>query len=298
MEKTQEGLIFNIQKFSVNDGGGIRTIVFLNGCPLRCQWCANPESQQLTPQLMYRENLCISCGTCAKGCAAGVFSADGLHRERCVRCGSCEKNCPTGALQFSSHRRKLADVEREILKDRVFYEQSGGGVTLSGGEALVQHAFAAALLRRMQQAGIHTAIETTAYADWAHMQSVLAHTDLVLCDLKHMDAQKHLQFTGVSNERILENIVHTCMLGKPVILRIPLIVGVNCDEENLRRTAAFAAEHGAKEVHLLPYHRLGEVKYRRLGRTYLFDGRTPDEAELHWAASLIEGYGLPVQIGG
>ena len=189
-------------------------------------------------------------------------------------------------------------MEREILKDRVFYEQSGGGVTLSGGEALVQHAFAAALLRRMQQAGIHTAIETTAYADWAHMQNVLAHTDLVLCDLKHMDAQKHLQFTGVSNERILENIVHTCMLGKPVILRIPLIVGVNCDEENLRRTAAFAAEHGAKEVHLLPYHRLGEVKYRRLGRTYLFDGRTPDEAELHWAASLIEGYGLPVQIGG
>ncbi|MDL2252470.1 glycyl-radical enzyme activating protein [Ruminococcaceae bacterium OttesenSCG-928-I18] len=292
------GLVFDIQRYSVNDGHGIRTNIFLQGCPLRCLWCANPESQPLGPVLMVTASKCIGCGGCAKVCSSGAQQKRPVGRALCTACRRCEKFCPTGALRFSSREMSAEEVLAEAEKDRPFYEESGGGITLSGGEPLAQWEFAAEVLAGAQQRGIHTAIETTGLAPFAHLQPVLAHTDLVLYDIKHMDSEKHRQFTGVPNERILENARRLPETGAEFILRVPLIVGVNCDEENLRQTAAFAAEIGAKELHLLPYHRMGEPKYEKIGLSYAFDGATPDGDALRRAGEIMEEKGIRVHIGG
>ncbi len=294
----QSGLVFNIQKFSINDGSGIRTLVFLQGCPLKCVWCSNPESQSFTPIIMQNADKCMGCGTCLKQCSTGALSPHGIDRGLCNACALCERYCPTGAISLSSHTKTVSDVMREIVKDRVFYECSGGGVTLSGGEPLMQWRFAEAILRECKQSDINTAIETTCYAPQEHLDAVLQYTDTVLCDIKCMDSKKHLYYTGVSNERILSNIAHLGNTNKRFIVRVPFITEVNASEDNIRATAEFSARHGAAALHLLPYHRLGEPKYARLGREVSFVGTRPDDDTVDAAINIARSYGLKVSVGG
>lgn len=297
-EEQIKGKVFNIQKYSIHDGLGIRTNVFLKGCPLRCQWCSNPESQSLLSSILITESKCIGCGKCAQVCYAGVMKNRPINRKLCIRCGLCEKYCPTGAVTLAGHEMTLSEVMSEIKKDSVFYHTSDGGVTLSGGEPLVQWQFSTMLLEECKKNGISTAIETTGYAKWEHMRSVLQYTDMVLLDIKSMDSNKHRYFTGVSNENILENAVRMGEMKIPYIVRIPFISGVNSDEDNIRKTAVFAKKNHAKEIHLLPYHTLGEVKYKKLGMSYKFQGKAPDEKETQKAITIIKSMELPVSIGG
>lgn len=278
------GTIYNIQRFSLHDGPGIRTTVFLKGCPLRCAWCHNPESQGAKPQLSFFAQRCLGCGACGVVCAVHALG-DG-HRvdyAACRACGMCVDRCASGALEILGREAATPEILQEVLKDEVFYRTSGGGVTLSGGEPLMQADFAAAVLRAAREAGIHTAVETCGHAPWPAVEKLLPWTNLFLYDVKQMDSDLHRQYTGVDNRLILANLEKLCRLGANVVVRTPVIPGYNDGAENFLALAAFlhALSHPVP-VEILPYNDLAGSKYPRLGMTYApgdrseRDGNAPD----------------------
>jgi pyruvate formate lyase activating enzyme len=298
------GIVFDIMRFSTHDGPGIRTTVFLKGCPLSCAWCHNPESQRLHPEVMLRPNLCIACLACVAECPQGAIAVvDGVvttDRSRCMVCGTCAAICPSEARAVVGREMTAREVLAQIEKDSPFYEESGGGVTFSGGDPLAQVAFLKTLLRECKRREIHTAVETAGYAPWQAFERIRSDVDLFLFDLKVIDPQIHRQVTGVANAVILSNLRRLAGAGQALIVRVPLIPGINDGESALRELGEFAAAlPGCLRVDLLPYHRAGEEKYHRLGRPYLLEGlASPDEAQVNAAAQVLKEFGLIVHVGG
>ena len=300
---SETGDIFDIQRFSVNDGPGIRTIVFLKSCPLECQWCSNPESRHSSPELLYTLSRCLASGECVSVCPQSALTITGtgivIDRTRCDGCGDCVAVCPSGALRLAGRRVTIEQVLDEVLRDRIFYEHSGGGMTLSGGEPLAQPGFARALLRRARALGIHTAVETSGSAGADAVRRVLSETDLILYDIKQIDPQKHRAGTGKSNRSILRNARIAAGVGVPMVIRVPVIPGFNDTPGEIMAIGEFAKELRVSELHLLPYHRYGVSKYAALGRPYpLADAVSPTEMAVRALRAALEALGLNVKIGG
>ena len=251
--------IFDIQRNSYVDGPGIRTTVFFKGCNLRCAWCHNPESQSPKPQMMFYKNKCTGCGKCREKCPNAL--------EKCELCGKCTVYCPHDAREICGKEYTVDEVMREIVKDKAFYETSGGGVTFSGGECMLQMDFLEAILKECKRNGIHTAVDTAGHVSFVCFERILPHTDLFLYDIKCYDSEKHKKYTGTSNELILSNLKRLLQSGKAIWIRIPIIPDVNDNEEELLTIKAFLSSYGCPEkVELLPYHDMGEHKYAALGK--------------------------------
>lgn len=268
------GLVFDIKRYSINDGPGIRTTIFLKGCPLSCVWCHNPEGISRRPQLLYTANRCIGCGTCAAVCPVGaIVSASAgkviIDRNLCKLCGDCCEECPGNALEISGIDYTVEEIMKEVEKERVFMENSGGGVTFCGGEPLMQPEFLVSLLESCRERGIHTAVDTSLYAPSSMVEKVAEKCDLFLVDLKLMDKEKHILYCGVPNDLILENLRLLSKLGKMLIIRIPLIEGVNSDERNMEESVSFLKSLGnVIDVEILSYHDIGAGKHAKLGTHY------------------------------
>jgi len=301
-----QGIVFDIQTYSLHDGPGIRTTVFLKGCPLSCIWCQNPESQRHQPEPMLYLERCTGCGQCISACPnQAIQLVDGkshTNRNLCVGCGKCADICPNEARTLAGRILSAEEVFLELKKDDIFYKRSGGGVTLSGGEPLAQAEFSTAILSLCKQAGMHTAIETSGMARWDIFKQVLEHVDLILYDLKHMDSPSHQRCTGVPNNLILENVKRIRKeYSIPIVARIPIIPGYNVDLKNIEATASFiSGELGLDtKVHILAYHRLGEAKHKRLERENSeIDIPPPSAQQMAALQKVIEAFGLTVSIGG
>jgi pyruvate formate lyase activating enzyme len=271
------GTVFNIQKFSLNDGLGIRTVIFFKGCPLRCKWCANPESQSRNIQVLRDPEKCLHCGTCVRVCPQKAVVEQGSREPvfsltGCSGCGICVGQCPGKALSLEGEERTIESVAAECMQDIDFYEESGGGITLSGGEALMQPRFAIELLKTFQSKGVHTAMETTGFASPDQFDEVCRYLDLLLFDIKHWDEQAHIEGTGVSNRLPLRNMKNAIASGMSVLPRLPVIPGYNDALSDAKGFAERLHEAGAEEVQLLPFHQFGENKYRMLGEIYPYAG--------------------------
>lgn len=298
-------VIFDIQRFSVHDGPGIRTLVFFKGCPLRCQWCSNPESYTREPQVAFFNDRCIGCLRCVAACEQGaVRASDGgrveYDRQRCKECGACVDTCYTNARVLLGREMTVEEILAEVLKDATFYRRSGGGVTLGGGEVTMWPTSARKLLAACKVEGMHTAIETCGYAPWSNMEGLLDYLDLILFDVKHLDPEVHERYTGVNNHLILENLKRLAQESAPLVIRVPVIPGVNNAPESIRDIAAYVRDRGpAFKVVLLPYHRLGEEKYARLGLSYpLAPLQPPGGEEMEALAAVVRSEGLDCRVGG
>jgi pyruvate formate lyase activating enzyme len=301
-----KALIFDIERFAVHDGPGIRTLIFFKGCPLRCLWCCNPESQAGIIEILYSKQKCILCGKCKIVCPADAIEFSPsmgytINREKClVGCSLCAQSCPSTAKEVCGRYVTIEEVMNEIKRDSVFYRE-GGGVTLSGGEPLIQVAFAKKLLSMCKNIGIHTAIETSGHIPWENFDAILPYTDLFYYDLKIMDRKMHKKYTGVSNEIILENLRELSKRSTKIIVRIPLIPTINDSSENFRAIGAFIAPLKAsiQEIQVLPYHSLGAPKYEKLGRKYELENiQPPDLESLERCSSILRQYGIKTRIGG
>lgn len=277
---SQQGIVFNIQRFTIHDGPGLRTELFLKGCPMRCQWCSNPESWVPHIQVGVYKTKCIShkkCGACEEVCPhAGTLQfvrgkLAAIDRSQCTDCLACYNECPSDALKQWGKSMSVEECMKEIRKDQGYYERSGGGVTVSGGEPLMQSSFVAELFQACKQEGIQTCCESTFYTDWEEIEKILPYTDILISDIKHMDTQVHQHYTGAPNEKILDNLKRLAAQGREIILRLPVIPGVNDDQKNIEATADFILhEMGGKirTLQLLSFMRLGEEKYASLGIPY------------------------------
>jgi pyruvate formate lyase activating enzyme len=317
LEKQLTGKVYDIQGFSVQDGPGIRTTVFLKGCPLRCPWCHSPESQQFHAQLSWMEMKCVGideCGKCPEACSKGaiypgkvkkhpVTQEDIRHihidRTICDNCGDCADVCHHKALYICGTDYTVEELVERLSKDIPFYEESGGGVTVSGGEPLSQPEFTMQLLKSLKEHGIHTALDTTGYAQYKFIEQVLPYTELFLYDLKHMDSEQHKIVIGVNNKLILENAQKIATAGGNMQIRIPVIPNFNDSEENIGETGEFCKSLGEAVtlIQLLPYHNLGVMKYQRIddGKKVL-EAPLPSDKKIQALKKILEDMGLPVTV--
>ena len=300
-------LIFDIKRYAIHDGPGIRTTLFLKGCPLRCVWCHNPESWSSQPQKLYKKSKCIGCGSCVAACPqeAIELTPDGIvpTENPCLQCGRCTEECPATALEMSGRAWPMDELMAEVEKERGVMEDSGGGVTLCGGEPLMDPDYALQLLRELGRRGFHRTVDTTLFVHPDIVAAVAKECELFLVDLKTMDSEVHRKFTGVPNERILENIRLLSGLGARFFIRIPLIREVNAGRDNLEASARFLAALPVppEEVDLLPYHDIGRGKHERMWSVYNplgYEFTTPTKEEQEAAAELFRSYGLKTRIGG
>jgi len=297
--------VFDIQKFSVHDGPGIRTLIFLKGCPLRCLWCSNPEGQLTEKELVYLEEKCVHCFRCLEACPNGAIhireNRPVIEKEKCTLCGSCVKACYSEALKLYGIDMDREQVMEEIRKDALFYKNSGGGVTFGGGEPLLWADFIAGLEEQCKKEGFHTAVETCGAVPWSTIKTVIPTTDLFLYDLKHMDPEKHEEICGQSNDIILENLKTLSReRAANVIVRIPIIPGYTDDEWNIKEIARFVSGlETVKTVHILPYFKYHLKKYEWLKKEYLLEGvEPPSDGKMDEIKTLIEKQNLRVHIGG
>ncbi|MEW6143170.1 MAG: glycyl-radical enzyme activating protein [Chloroflexota bacterium] len=297
-----KGWVFDIQRYSIHDGPGIRTTVFFKGCPLRCLWCDNPESQKPVPEILFFESLCQRCYRCVQVCLTGATSVgkDGaiqIDRSKCTGCGKCAEQCLNEARVLSGKQMTAAEVVEVVKKDTLFYANSRGGVTASGGEPFYQPEFLKEIFRLCRELGIHTAVETSGHAKWRVIEGALPYIDLFLYDVKHLDTAKHYELTGVDNSLVLENLRKVVAAGKRVILRVPLIPGCNDQPEELEALAGLAKELGIKRLDVMAYHRLGEKKYERLGRSYQLENVAQyREDEVGVMLGVLKNQGLDVRL--
>ncbi len=293
-----KGRILQLQNYSVNDGDGVRTIVFFAGCPLRCRWCANPEGYTGQNNILYISSRCICCGRCAAACpeGVGIDLNDPAERAKCTGCGACVDACLENARKNTVTEMTVGEVIKKLETQMLFFRNSGGGVTYSGGECTSQPEFLAELVSEAYDMGLNQAMETSGYFELTELQPTLDRIDLLFMDIKHMDPEKHLHFTGVSNERILANIAALGQSREGIVIRVPTIMGINGDDGNIRATARFVKRHlRDPRMELLPYHSYGEDKYRQLGMTYEADlFRTPTADELSRLNAIIEDEGVRV----
>ncbi len=301
-----KGQVFNIQRYSTSDGPGIRTTVFLQGCPLKCLWCANPESQPYFSEgqqlMMFFDNSCVQCGRCVEACPTGatIMNDDDeieIDRTKCTNCGACVKACLSDARIMSGDWMTPDEVMAVVEKDIPYYNKSGGGVTFSGGECLTQPDFLAAVMEKCYNRGLHICIDTTGYVSWDVLEKIAPKADLFLLDIKHLDDEKHIEYTGVSNKLILENAAKLKQMGKKIIIRVPLIPNHNNSESNMKALGRFMKLWGLDRVDLLPYHKLGLSKYRATGMAYPLEG-TPEltKEEVNHCADILKEFGLNVQL--
>jgi len=301
-----EAMIFDIQKFSVHDGPGIRTLIFMKGCRLTCCWCSNPESHSRLPELVSYGERCIRSNRCLEVCPTHAISVKDnrlvLDKSLCNLCGKCAEACYAGAWKMFGRVVDVDYIMKEIEKDALCYRNSGGGVTFGGGEPLLYPDFISAVVSRCQSEGINVAIETCGYVPWKNLERVLDKVDLVMFDIKHMDPEIHKQLCGQPNELILRNLKRLSKRDDiEVVVRVPIIPGLNDAEDNINNTARFVASLNdtIKRVEILPYHKFGENKYERLGRKYALKGlKIPSDEHMQDIKRTMEGYGLNIQIGG
>ncbi len=299
--KPQHGLVFDIRRYAIHDGPGIRTAVFFKGCPLACRWCHNPEGQASGPELIFRPGRCILCNDCLDACPNNVISRyrDEIRIDRslCKVSGNCALACPAEALEVVGHEMTIEQVLAEIERDRTFYEQSGGGATFTGGEPLAQPRFLLELLTTCRDRGIPTAVDTSGYAPWSVLDEIRPLVNLFLYDLKLMDETRHIEWTGVSNQVILSNLRQLSELEQEVLVRTPIIPGINDDVENLQAMGKFLAGLATvPPVQLLAYHNIAEAKYAGLGMDYELGGIHPSNREhLDEVAGYLRAFGLQVK---
>lgn len=296
----RKGTIFDIKRFAIHDGPGIRTTVFFKGCPLKCWACHNPEGQAVERELIFRQNRCNGCRDCLEVCEQDALSIDGetlrIRRDRCIVCGTCATTCLAEALEVVGKEVTAAEVMETVERDVVLYDESGGGVTFSGGEPMEQPEFLEALLDACEERRIHSTLDTCGHVDPDTLRRLSERVGLFLYDLKMMDGSRHEAFAGVSNDLILENLRWLSQEGRPIQVRCPLIPGVNDDEENARRMGKFLSSlKRPLPVEILPYHRAGMAKYNGLDRSYpLPDTRPPLETKIAGIARILSGFGIPV----
>jgi len=299
----EKGIIFDIQRFSINDGPGIRTLVFLKGCNLRCQWCSNPEGQRFKPDLFFQPEKCIGCQACIKVCPQKAIiikkSQIFFLRELCKNCGKCAEVCYAEARVMKGKEMRVDEVIKEIIKDNAFYTRSQGGVTLGGGEPLLQADFVESIFKRCKERGLNTAIETAGHVPWGNIEKAIPYTDLFLYDIKHMDPKVHKKYTGVDNQLILLNLKKLAKKTASIIVRTPVIPGFNNTEIEISDIAKYVAKLGIKELDFLPYHNYGKNKYNLLGRDYLFkNDKILNKKEVEKFKVVVLEQGLKVKIGG
>lgn len=299
------GLLFDIKRYAVHDGPGIRIVIFLKGCNLNCAWCHNPEGISAGQERMYAPTRCIHCGTCVEACPnhALTLTSEGIVTDTalCQMCGNCAEVCPTKAIELSGTRLTVEEIMAEIEKERIYFDQSGGGVTFSGGEPMLHSELLIQLLDECGKRGIHRAVDTAGFVSSDVLLQVAEHTDLFLYDLKLMDSERHRQWTGIPNDRILENLKILADNGTEIIIRIPLVGGVNEDEGNILETARFIAALPGKirTVNLLPYHKIAQNKYMKLGRDDEFLSlEEPGHESINRALAIFEEYGIEATVGG
>lgn len=318
MEKDLRGQVFDIQRYTLHDGPGIRTGVFLQGCPLRCLWCHSPESCSDTGELAWLQMLCVGvekCGECLKACRSGALATGEtiysklakediqlvrIDRGLCTTCGECAKVCSSKALYLTAKPMSVSDVIDIVMKDERYYRRTNGGVTISGGEPMLQAEFSGAILKECRGMGLHTALDTSGYAAWDAYEKIMKFVDLFLFDLKHMDSDTSLDIAGVRNEPILENLKKLADRGASIQIRVPVIPGYNDSERNLEETAGMCRSlgHSLKLVQLLPYHRLGIAKYERIGKHYALPSvEPPSNACMEDYKKYFESFGLTAQVG-
>lgn len=299
----QSAVIFNVQKYSVHDGPGIRTTVFFKGCPLKCAWCHNPESHSPKYELMFNVDRCVGCGKCASRCPEGAITiVDGksfIDKEKCKICHKCSDCCPNSAIEYVGEECTSNEIFSRVLKDQIFYDESGGGVTFSGGEPMMHVDCVAEVAQRCKDRGIHVAIETSGFAPWSSFEKIVDKVDLFLFDIKLVDNELHKQYVGADNHIILENIKKLSDLNKRIWIRMPMITGINDGEENLDLTMDFLKTIQFEHINLLPYHSIGKGKYTKLGREYKLQYiEQPSPERMEELAQKFRNKGFKVKIGG
>ncbi len=327
----QSGIVFDIKKYSINDGPGIRTTVFMSGCPLSCLWCHNPESQSREPVLLYRANRCLGCGTCMDICPENAISIEAENqdtdytenadkhgeifvkkselfrvpriftdRSKCTRCQTCITSCYSGAREFSGKEMTVSNVMAQVEREIPFYDESDGGVTFSGGEPLMQPGFLAAMLKACKKQEIHTVVDTSGFANWQVFEQIRGEVDLFLYDLKMMDSEKHREVTGVGNEVILSNLWKLSERGHRIVVRVPLVPGINDDEQNLLASGKFLASFPKIEsVEIMGYHDIAQAKYEALGMQYKMVGlKSPSTDAMLSAQEIFRAVGLRAFVHG
>ena len=299
---SDKGLVFNIQRFSIHDGPGIRTTVFFKGCPLRCLWCSNPESQSFSPSLLVRNIRCKGCGKCAQTCPTGAISMNDeneriINWKKCDQCLTCVSACVYQSLICCGEYMTVEEIIYEVMKDSLFYKNSGGGVTISGGEPFYQPQFLIKLLQALRENHIHVALETSGYVHKKVFEKVLPLVDLLLFDIKHLDDEKHQRFTGVSNQRILDN-ARIAARKVRTWFRVPLIENFNADVDHIERVAEFGSEIGIEKISLLPYHEGGIPKCSQIGKSYLMpEAKSPSNDHMETLREMILQKGGNITIG-